>query len=138
MKLLYQIAVSLIWAAGLLCIFTLATLLMQRPEILSSAMFAPILVLGLLTGSSVTIFSFWAGAQPGHLFRALNVFLSSLLSFLVLQDYYLNPGADLAKSSKFIMVAVVIMVLNLSYGPKLKEMYRRDGRTDYFKRYFDR
>jgi hypothetical protein len=136
MKLAYQSLVSLISAVGLVFVLLLAKVFAGTPASVHEPGFAAIIVLGLLFGHAMALYSFWRGAQIGHIVRAFNIGTIALLSFALYRDYAFNPEADLTQSWIVWVIGGGIALFNLRVAPQLKASYERNGRIDYFEVYF--
>jgi hypothetical protein len=135
-KLAYQSLVSLIWAIGLCFALSLAKLFATNPDSVREHGLAAVMVLTLLFAHAMALFSFWRGAQIGHVVRAFNIFTVALLSVALYRDYAFNPDADLTQSWIVWVIGGGIALFNLCVAPGLKSSYERHGRVDYFEVYF--
>lgn len=122
-------------AAGLLALALLGKLFISG--VTSANPLAAVVILSCLAAMNfMAFFSFFDGAQPGHIVRALNIVLCAVWSWLAYADYAANPDAELGWSPGVWLFGCLVIFFNLRLRPILAAQFREKGRVDYFDVYF--
>ena len=133
---LYRIGICVIWVAGVVMFVRTWPYLVSGPDSadITQQMFDFIALAAGVVGSSFTIFSFLAGAQPGHWVRAAFVVLVTImLGLLYLGERAHNHGVSMPL---MFIAAGLSIYLSRQYRSQFFEQFRRQGKTNYFQIYF--
>lgn len=129
-KFLYKLAGCVIWGLGCVAFVRGLQLGHWHDDGLKA-----ITIGGFLVVSFFSIFSFLYGAQAGHVVRFVLLVLSALLGVMVyVNELKLITGP--AYQALFYALAGTIVVIALKVRARFHDEYRREGKVDYFERYF--
>lgn len=132
MKIAYISIAVLLWLAGLL-MFVAA--MGDDAWNLDDAKI--VTCLGMLGVASVTLFSFFWGAQRGHIVRFLGICLFFALCLLIYSNVYLGLSGPKFLALIFIPMLCGIYLLE-KFRAEFLEQYKRNGVTNYFNLYFNK
>lgn len=132
---LYRLFGFLGSTVGLLALALLGTLFVSD-GVPVNPLAAVAILAGLATMSFFAYYSFFDGAQPGHIVRAINIWLCALWNWLTYADYAANSHANLTWSSGVWLFGCLVIFINLRLRPVLAAQFRDNGRVNYFDVYF--